>query len=92
MNIAFKEEFDWKTVIGMLWSDDILKVFPKRDVRGIQFYLTFQLGRERISEYSSSAESRYVPVTPKGMWWVGSKKEKARAGGAMRTDESDFRR
>ena len=44
------------------------------------FYLTFQPGRERISEYSSSAESRYVPVTPKGMWWVGSKKEKARAG------------
>jgi hypothetical protein len=34
VNVAFKEEFDWKTVIGMLWRDDILKVCSKKDVRG----------------------------------------------------------
>jgi hypothetical protein len=38
VNIAFKEEFDWKTVIGMLWSDDILKVCSKKDVRGKQLW------------------------------------------------------
>ena len=34
VNVAFKEDFDWKTVIGMLWRDDILKVCSKKDVRG----------------------------------------------------------
>ena len=38
VNVAFKEEFDWKTVIGMLWSDDILKVCSKKDVRGKQLW------------------------------------------------------
>jgi len=30
VNVAFKEEFDWKTVIGMQWRDDILKVCSKK--------------------------------------------------------------
>jgi len=34
VNVAFKEEFDWKTVIGMLWSDDILKVCSKKKCQG----------------------------------------------------------
>ena len=47
-NIAFKEEFDWKTVISMLWSDDILKVCSKKDVRGKQLW--FENERKQMIE------------------------------------------
>ena len=48
VNVAFKEEFDWKTVIGMLWRDDILKVCSKKDVRGKQLW--FENERKQMIE------------------------------------------
>jgi len=48
VNVAFKEDFDWKTVIGMLWRDDILKICSKKDVRGKQLW--FENERKQITE------------------------------------------
>lgn len=37
-NVVFKEVIDWKTLISMLWRNDILKVCSKKDSNGKQMW------------------------------------------------------
>lgn len=46
--VAFKEFFDWKMVISMLWRNDILKVVSKKDVRGKEMW--FENERKQMLE------------------------------------------